>query len=308
MTDIAENGGSGREKGETPSLEKLVNDARIEVVRKAVILAISNHKGGAGKTVTVLNLADALSRRGLRVLCIDMDPQTNLSTALLVSGHPSTLKYTIVNVLLDECKTSDAVITNLTLPKVHLISGSIKLTKLEENLRQDFTPANRLKEKTDILALDYDVILIDTPPNLGILTINALAAANQYILPLDSGSKWGLDGSSDFQDMVKRIRKVNPKLRLSGVLLTRYDGRKTVCIEVEKVVNAEYERVFETRLSTSTKVQQAEMAGQTVMQMSRQSKPSREYAALADEVMKNAGIAPLTADVDVKADLSEDGQ
>lgn len=256
----------------------------------AHILTISNHKGGAGKTSTCYNLADAFARRGLSVLCVDMDPQANLSSSLLVDTHPSTLRHTVAEMLLDTCSTEDAVIRDTTIPGVHLISGAIRLSGLEEKLRTDFSPATRLRDKTEILGKAYSIVIIDTPPSLGLLTANALTASDFYLLPMDSGSKWGLDGSNDFQDMVKRIRKINPKLRLAGVLLTRFDGRKTVCMEVEKVVQTDFDRVFESRISTSTNVQKSEMAQQTVLQLDRKSKSSREYANLADEVINLLGL------------------
>jgi chromosome partitioning protein len=256
------------------------------------VITIANHKGGVGKTSTTYNLADALARRALKVLCMDMDPQSNLSTSLLCNGqHPSNLKCTSTELLLGTCSIDEAIINETSVPNVSLISSAIRMASLEEKLRlQDFSPATKLKDKMEIISRFFDVCLIDTPPALSLLTANALAASNYFIMPLEAGSKYGLDGSSDFIDLVKRIRSVNPSIRMAGALLTRYDGRKTVCIEVEKYVRAEFESVFETTISSATAVQQSEMLKQTVLQVDRRSKPAREYAALAAELAKIVGL------------------
>jgi chromosome partitioning protein len=250
------------------------------------VVTVANHKGGVGKTSTTYNLADALARMGLKVLCMDMDPQSNLSTSILKNGqHPSGLKCTSTELLLGTCTIDETIVNETSIPNVSLISSSIRMASLEEKLRlQDFSPATKLREKMEIISKFYDVCLIDTPPALSLLTANALAASDYFIMPLEAGSKYGLDGASDFIDLVKRIRSVNPGIRMAGALLTRYDGRKTVCIEVERYVRAEFERVFTTTISAATAVQQSEMLKQTVLQVDRRSKPAREYAALAAEL------------------------
>jgi len=257
-------------------------------------LTIANHKGGVGKTSTTYNLSDALARIGFTVLCIDMDPQANLSSSLLPDEqHPSTLSHTVNEMLLDGCSIEEAIIKETLVPGVSLIPSSIHMASLEEKLRQhDVSPATKLREKVDIVGPFYDVLLIDTPPSLSLMTMNALAASNSFIMPLDAGSKYGLDGANDFHDLVKRIRRINPSIRMAGALLTRYDGRKTVCAEVERYVRTEFENVFKTTISAATAIQQSEMMKQTVMQMDRRSKPAREYASLAEELTALLGIAP----------------
>lgn len=257
----------------------------------ATILTISNHKGGVGKTTTVHNLADALARRKLRVLAIDLDPQANLSSVLLKDVHPSTIKDTVAELLMETATLDACVIADTNLSGVSLISAALRLSNVERKLQQDdYAPATKLSDHLARIGDHYDVVLIDTPPSLGILTANAMVASDYYIIPLDAGSRFGLEGTADFQDMAKRIRKINPRLKLAGVLLTRYDGRKMVCTEIENVVQTEFERVFKAHLSSATLIQKGEMAQQTVLQLDRQSKAAKEYVALANELIGICGL------------------
>jgi chromosome partitioning protein len=257
-------------------------------------LTITNHKGGATKSTTAFNLSDAFARKKLRVLAIDLDPQYNLSMVLLKDKHPSEVKYTAAELLMEQCTLNDCIIKETTVPGVDLISGSLRLNKVEIKLHQDsYSPATRLADQLSHLENHYDIVVIDTPPSLGILTANAMVAATHFLVPLDAGSNFGREGTDDIQDMARRIRKLNPKLKLAGVLLTKYDGRKIVCTQIEQSIEQDFEKVIKTRISSATLFQKSEMARKTVLQIDRSSKVAKEYVAVADELIALFGLSSL---------------
>ena len=262
----------------------------------AIVISITNHKGGTGKTTTTVNLADALAREGMKVLVVDMDPQSNASTTI-GKDSPYKVKNNVAEMLFGDVSGSSiaaAVHSDNRIPGVDLIYSSIKLASLDEKLRtKSFNPAKVLDNKLSVFRDHYDYILIDCPPSLSLLPANALAASDYYLVPLESGSQFGLDGIEDLQDFIGRIKEVNPRLKEVGVVLTKHDGRKTVCQIMAKIVSERFPNVFKTTISGSTKISQAIMARESVIQLDRKSRVSREYVALAREIMERTDREPL---------------
>jgi len=260
---------------------------------KTVIIAIANHKGGVTKTTTTITVASGLARRGKRVLIIDLDGQANASK-VVGKKHPKLAPVTICDVLLSQSPDilNDAIVEDTRLPSpenplVHLIYGTMKLHKssVENTLRARVRPVEVLADKLRFLKGIYDYILIDCPPALNILTQNALAAADHYIIPLDTSDQFGMDGMEDLMDLVKDIKAVNPSLNLLGILLARHDARKLVCKTIENALVTSNYPIFKQTISHATAVQQANMLQTTIVDMDGNNKVAREYNRLVKEIM-----------------------
>ncbi|PRP68786.1 hypothetical protein BUE93_20265 [Chromobacterium amazonense] len=261
---------------------------------RTTIIAVTNHKGGVGKTSTCINLATAFARRGLTVLVCDLDGQANAS---LVIGklHPSKVQVTIREVLLSGTPEvlTEAIHTDTNLEGVHLIYGSIRLLKIENDLRARVRPAEVLADKIKYLNDIYDIILIDCPPALNLLTHNALAASDYYLIPQPTGDQFGLYGMEDLIGTVSDIKAANPKLKLLGVLMMQHDNRKLVCKTMADTLRSKYSPVFEQTISHSTGVQQANMLKTSVIDLDRNNKVAKEYSKLSKEIISMIGLNDL---------------
>lgn len=275
----------------------------------AKVISIVNNKGGVGKTTTAVNLADALSREGMRVLVLDIDPQANTSSTIgLVS--PYKVKRTMVDLLLDDSVSLPAAIESPTkVEGVDLVYGHIHLTSADEKLRmRSLDPARELANKLKGAINAYDIVLIDIPPQLSMLTANALAASSHYIIPVESGSQYSLEGMDELIRYVNRILKIQPELKRLGILLTKHDGRKKVCRIVSQAVSEEYPDVFRTQISNNTLIAKSELVCKTVLQIDRRANVSREYVDLAREILERLGIASqrgIKVDEEDRDDLSD---
>ena len=217
-------------------------------------VAVANQKGGTGKTTTVLNLGAALAEKGKHVLVVDLDPQANLSMGLgcqLAEGERS-----IYQALFDPSIGLGDVIVDTGIAKVRLAPSSIDLTGAELQLVMELNRERVLAVALDEVSQDYDYVLIDCPPSLGLLTLNALAAAEQLIAPVQCGF-WALRGMGQLFDTVARIQssRVNPGLDLLGILLTMYDPRTTLSQQVEaRVIEAFGDKVFRARIKKTVRL------------------------------------------------------
>jgi chromosome partitioning protein len=258
---------------------------------KTKIIAVANHKGGCGKTTTVINLAAELARMGLSVLIVDLDPQANASLHI-GKKHPSEVAVTCAELLLsDSEKLPLAIHTESNIDGVSLIYGSLALGKTEDSLKDDTPrPSEELRDKLKPLNGIYDVILIDCPPSLKLLTSNALAAATHFIVPIESGSQYGMYGVTDLLKLVNKVRRINPELKLLGALLIRHDERQTVCKLIEASAQEQIGKLLEVRISTSTKVNQTAIAQCSLHSLDRTSKIAREYRKLAEIVSEKLGL------------------
>ena len=252
----------------------------------AKIIAIANQKGGVGKTTTALNLGITLNRLGNRVLCIDMDPQGNLTVALGIAGASS---KTIADALLDR---------NVPLPIVRAgqsgvvsldaVPASLALSTAEAALLNKLGREFRLRDQ--LLAIDsaYDYILIDTPPSLGILTINSLVAAQSVVIPTEARF-FSLQGLQMLQESVEEVKYLNPKLRVLGILVSKYDKRLREERSVSTYLRKTWcELVFTTEVGTNSKILEAASAGRSIFDVDNNERATDTYSALATEVIARA--------------------
>ncbi|MFM0265528.1 ParA family protein [Paraburkholderia sediminicola] len=259
--------------------------------KETIVFAVANHKGGVGKTTSVVNLADGFSREGLKVLVVDLDPQANASLHL-GKIHPSRIEITCAELLLGGVDMlPNAVHEETNIEGVSLIYGSLGLGKAEDEL-QDHTPRPSEELRTKLEPADgvYDVILIDCPPSLKLLTSNALAAATHIIVPVESGSQYGLYGADDLLKHIEKIRRINPTVKMLGALLLKHDERQTVCKLLESTALKTFGEILPVRISTSTKVNQAAVMQQSLHALDRTSKVAREYRQLSTELIKMLGL------------------
>lgn len=252
---------------------------------KTVILAIANHKGGVGKTTTAINLADMLASRGREVLVVDLDPQHNASTHL-GKVHPATIQMTGFEMLTNHSMSiENFVYEDTNIPGVAMIYGSISLENADDILKQEYPRPNEvLKQRLEPLIGIFDYILIDCPPSLKLLTMNGLAAATHYIVPVESGSPYGLYGLSDLKNRVKRIQTINPELDFMGALLVRHDDRQVLCRDNKNQAEALFGKILPVAISTTTKVNQSATLSISLRALDRNNKVSKQYMELAKHI------------------------
>ena len=245
------------------------------------IIAIANHKGGCGKTTTSVNLAAEFGRSGLSVLLIDMDPQANASLHI-GQLHPSEIPITCADLLLGDIDTlPQAIYEETTLENVALIYGSLALGRAEDQLREDAPrPSEELAHKISPLIGLYDIIIIDCPPSLKLLSSNALAAATHVIIPVESGSQYGLYGVTDLLRHIEKIRRINPSIELLGALLVRHDKRLTVCRIIEGAAEEQIGKLLPIKIPNSTKVNQAVILKSSIQAADKRSKVALAFSEL----------------------------
>ena len=262
--------------------------ARLAGTEGARILAVANQKGGVGKTTTAVNLATALAAAGRRVLVIDLDPQGNASTGL---GVPRTARaVTSYDLLLGEVGPEEAVIET-AVPRLALVPSSPDLAGAEleaaERERREFLLATAIRNRVG----DYDDVLIDCPPSLNLLTINALVAADRVIVPLQC-EFYALEGLAQLLQTIERVRQaLNPRLMLEGVLLTMYDRRNNLCEMVAADVRGHFgDKVYDTVIPRNVRISEAPSHGLPVLIYDHRCSGSQAYIQLAGEVLRRGAV------------------
>lgn len=246
-------------------------------------ITIANQKGGVGKTTTAVNLAAGLARKGKRVLLIDMDPQGNSSITFIKLDESFKSAY---DMMVEVDKDIREFIVQSAVPNLSLIASRISLAKLEGKLIGDFDAAFRLKDRMAGLDNDYDVVIIDTPPTLGLITVNALVAATHVLIPIQS-SYYALEGTDDLLETIEKIKaRPNPDLKILGVVVTLHDRRTTlgreVCSQIRDVFGP---IMFETIISKSIRLEEAPAYKESIYDFAPNSSGAQEYAKLCEEVI-----------------------
>ncbi len=256
------------------------------------IFAISNQKGGVGKTTTTINLATGLVEAGARVLLVDLDPQGNASTGLGITQEKRLV--TTYDVLLDEALISDAVVET-AMPNLFVCPANADLSsadvELVSNEKRSFLLQDALRQ-TDMDRYLFDFVLIDCPPSLNILTVNAMIAADSVIVPLQA-EFFALEGLSQLMLTIREIRQTaNPGLRIEGVLLTMFDGRNRLCHQVEADARANLgDVVFQTVIPRNVRVSEAPSFAMSVLEYDTTSRGAGAYRALTAEILKRNPIS-----------------
>jgi chromosome partitioning protein len=249
----------------------------------APTIVVANQKGGVGKTTTAINLAAAIAQRGGRTLLLDLDPQGN---ATLSYCEPQRLIRTVYDLLVDpEVQPRDVIhATDNGIPD--LIGAGISLAKAEAKLIGEFDSHFRLKDKLSGLQDEYDYVVIDTPPTLGILTVNALVAGTHLIVPIQS-SYYALEGTDDLLDTYEKIRaRPNPELQFLGVVITLHDKRTNLARDVKKQIETVFgSKVFKTTISKSVRLEESPAYKQSIFAFAPQSSGAVEYYSLSEEVI-----------------------
>lgn len=260
----------------------------------AKVMAIATHKGGVGKTTCVTSLADAFARDKLNVLIVDLDPQRNATK--LVYSFDELPSVSIVEVLKGTATLAEAIIQKTRINNVHLIGAHLELSTLELELMADpYKSIAMLRERLEPAMDVYDVIIIDTPPSLGFLTGNAIAAADALFVPIESGSRLSMEGTEDINRTIKKVLPMNPRLKIVGAILTKHDMRKTVCKLTMKSLPQRFSLILDNYFPDATAIEKAQMIGKTILEIDTDHVASKEIRAMAKQIARLVGIAAQEA-------------
>ena len=251
-----------------------------------MILAVTNQKGGVGKPTTSINLAAALARKGQRTLLVDLDPQGHSTLSFL--DHES-IDRSIYDVLVEPDVAAAEIIRPTTDEYLHVAPARISLAKLEGKLLGEFDGHYRLRDDLKSIVKNYEFIVIDTPPTLCLLTVNAMVFATHLLVPIQS-SYLSLEGTDDLLETVDRIRRqVNRRLQLLGVLITLHDNRTILGRDVVAQVREVFgEKVFQTIISKSVRLEESPAYKESIFTHAPRSSGAKQYAELGNEVMQRA--------------------
>jgi chromosome partitioning protein len=249
-----------------------------------MILAIANQKGGVGKTTTAINLAAALALRGKRTLLVDLDPQANTTLSFLDMARVTRSMYDAITD--DACGIADVVVDS-PIKKLRIAPARIGLAKLEAKLAGEIDAPFRLKERLDTIVGDYDHIVIDCPPTLGLLTVNALVAATHLLIPIQS-SYFALEGTDDLLETIEKVRtRANPGLRLLGVVITMHDRRTSLARDIRaQILDVFGDKVFRTVINKSVRLEESPAYKESIFTFAPDSSGAGEYYRLCEEVMQ----------------------
>ena len=259
---------------------------------KCKVIAITNQKGGVGKTTTTFNLGVALAKQNKKVLIVDVDPQSNLTT---YAGwyNEDELKYTLSDLMEqsmndEEIKTKESILHHKE--NIDLIPSSLNLSALETSLAYAMSREYTLRNCLTVVKKDYDYILLDCQPSLGMLTINALASADSVLIPVQS-QYFALRGMTDLFKIINKVkRQINPTLKIDGALLTLVDRRTNLSKEIEKQIRDNYGsilRVYDTQIPIAVKTAESTSQGKSIFSYDKNSSVAEAYSSFAKEVLND---------------------
>jgi chromosome partitioning protein len=287
LNDMSTTSSASRERVIGPTgrpMPRLRDPRPIDRHGPARVLALCNQKGGVGKTTTTINLGASLAEFGRRVLLVDFDPQGALSVGLGV--NPMELDRTIYNALMERDVTADDILLKTNVAGMDLLPSNIDLSAAEVQLVGEVAREQTLKRVLEPVLSDYDVVLIDCQPSLGLLTINALTAAHGVVIPLEC-EFFSLRGVALLIQTIDKVReRLNPQLELEGILATMYDGRTLHGREVlARVVEAFGDKVFHTVINRTVRFPETTVAGEPITSFAPSSAGANAYRDLAREVV-----------------------
>ena len=248
------------------------------------IISITNQKGGVGKTTSAINLSAALAESNQKILVVDFDPQTNATSGFGVELGDD--DKTIMDVLQNNSNIEESIITQV-LPNLDLLAGDIVLSSLEADSYNEPEREKKLKKILDPIKEQYDYIIIDCPPSVGMLTINALVASDSAIIPVQC-EYFSLEGLSQVMDVIDLVRqRMNTSLKIEGILFTMYDGRTKLAQDVVKEVkNLLNEHIFNTLIPRNVRLAEAPSNGMTIFSYDSASSGAESYRKLAAEILE----------------------